>query len=339
VTHRFVAIVAFLASVAWSQTPAPPLPKSNTQHQPPAANIQNATSNDQRGTDSSPIVVKVLPSAQADQEAPQGKNKSTNQPTDWWMFGATMIIAIIGAIQTRVFWVQAERLKQTIEKMDEISAKQTEDIQKSLAESTRGAGAMESIAKSMASNIESVRQSVAINREMAERQKLVTELQSRAYLYAAFNTATFQDAHHVFEVQVVLSNRGNTPAYDVTFRAVAQIVSVPFPDDFTFPLPSDTAGTSVSLIAPGTTKLMARQVSSRVPDDQVDAIKVGGPPRCLAMWGIVKYRDAFKEPRQLRFAFTVAWIPWVEGRDKDKDGNPLPPQIMSYDTAHHNDSD
>jgi len=137
----------------------------------------------------------------------------------------------------------------------------------------------------------------------------------------------------------VLRNHGNTPAYDVTFRAVAQIVPAPIPEDFPFSLPDDAAGTSVSLIAPNTTKLIARTVSGRIPDDQVESIKRGGPPHCLAMWGVVKYRDTFMKTRQLKFAFIVTWLPWVKGMGIDKDGNALPEQIFSHDTAHHNESD
>jgi len=170
-------------------------------------------------------------------------------------------------------------------------------------------------------------------------QKLATELHSRAYLSVVFETAIFQDANNNFEARVTFRNTGNTPAYDVVFRSTAQIVPVPLADDFAFPLPDDAAGTSVSLIAPGTTKFIRRIVPDRVPDNQVEGIKAVGPPRALAIWGIVKYRDAFKQIRQTRFAFIIYWMPWIEGKDKDKDGNLLPPQVFSYDTARHNDAD
>jgi hypothetical protein len=268
---------------------------------------------------------------------------------DWmdklnWLFAALLVLiggaGVYAAVRTlRAIERQANLMEQQATEARESAAHQMRDVQASIAEATRASKAMEGIAESMASNVESVRESVGISREIADMQKLATELQSRAYLSAFFNSALFQDANHVFEVQVVLRNHGNTPAYDVTFKAVAQIVPSPLPEDFSFPLPDESAGASVSLLAPGTTKLITRRVSSRVPDDQVDVIKLGDPPSCLAMWGIVKYRDAFKEARQIRFAFVVYWIPWLAGMDKDKDGNPLPPRIMSYDTAHHNDAD
>lgn len=200
------------------------------------------------------------------------------------------------------------------------SNESTANVRASIAEAVRSATAMEGVAQSMAINAESVKTSVAISREIADTQKLATELQSRAYLSTGFNTATFQDGNHVFDAEVILQNRGNTPAYDVAFRAAAQIVPVPIPEDFVFPLPDDTVGASVSFMAPGTAKTIRRWVSGRVPEDEVEGIKRGTGQRGLAMWGIVNYRDAFKKLRHIKFAFTVVWIPWLEGMDKDASG-------------------
>jgi hypothetical protein len=330
--YKLLAVAVLSVSVVSLYPPTPREPQGDREQKQPASQIQNRSDCDQRGTPNSPFVITVLPSLQADNETTKGQNKRDRYSTDWWMFGATIIIAIIGAIQTRVFWVQATRLKETIQKMDEISKQQTADIKASIAAANESATAMKGIAESLASSVE-------ISREIASTQKLVTELQSRPYLYASFNTATFQDENHVFEVQAILRNHGNTPAYDVTFSATAEIVPSPLPDDFAFPLPSGTAGASVSLMAPGTTKIIRRVVASRVPDEQVESIKRGGPPRCLGMWGVVSYRDAFMKTRELRFAFTMFWQTWIEGKDRDKDGNLIPEQIFSIDTAHHNSSD
>lgn len=298
------------------------------------------TSNNERGTEQSPIFVQVLPPTKTNDEASKRKTQELGQSsTDWWMVWLTGAIVFIGALQTVVFGIQASRLKQTIKKMDEIATAQTSDVRASILEATRAATAMEGVAGSLAESTQAVQKSLIITREMVDTQKFVFTLQNRAYLSAAFNSAIFQDANHVFEVQISLLNRGNTPAYDVTFKATAEIVPVPLPDDFGFPLPDSSAGISVSLIAPGTTKLINRRVSGRVPDNEVDAIKSGGPPHGLVMWGIVRYRDVFNEIRHLRFAFLATWMPWIKGMGKDKDGNPLPEQTMGYDTAHHNDSD
>jgi hypothetical protein len=273
----------------------------------------------------------------------------TDVKKDWmdranWGFAAALVViggaGVYAALRTlRAIEKQAQLMEQQAKDARESTAQQMRDVQASIAEATRASKAMEGIAESMAANVESMRENLAINREIANRQKLAVELQSRPYMSASFNAARFQDANHVFEVQAILRNHGNTPAYDVTFKAVAQIVALPIAEDFSFPLPAETAGMSASLMAPGTTKLINRTVSGRVPDDQVDNIKLANPPRGLAMWGVVNYKDAFKETRQTRFAFLVQWIAWLPGNDKDKDGNPLPEQMMSFDTTHHNDAD
>ena len=307
--------------------------------------------------------VKSEPSPDSEGGGPEQKNSddpvsiSTVKPLDvradvqkdWmdklnWVFAATLVLigggGVYAAVRTlKAIERQAELMERQATEARESTAQQGRDVQASIAEATRSARAMEGIAESMASNVESVRESVGISREIADTQKLVTELQSRAYLSVAFNTALFQDANHVFEVQAIMHNRGNTPAYDVTFSAVAGIIAAPIPDDFEFPLPDNSAGASVSFLAPGTHKLITRSVLGRVHDDEVNSIKRDTPPRCLAMWGVVRYRDAFEKSRQLRFAFSVGWIPWIKGMDKDKDGNPLLEQQISHDTTHHNDAD
>jgi hypothetical protein len=59
------------------------------------------------------------------------------------------------------------------------SLKHSQHLESSLAEASRSASAMESVAKSLETTS-------AINREIADRQEVVTELQSRAYLSIVF---------------------------------------------------------------------------------------------------------------------------------------------------------
>jgi len=336
-------IAAIALGTAMAQSPSPATKSTKTAESKPIA-VQETTAGPPE-LNRQPLPTSVAVTTSADKPI----HVRSDVTKDWmdkvtWIFTALLVLiggaGVYAAVRTlRAIERQANLMEQQATEARTSSAQQMRDVEASIAEATRASKTMEGIAESMASNVESVKESVVINREIADRQKLATELQSRAYLSVFFNSATFQDANHVFEVQAVMRNHGNTPAYDVSFKAAAQIVPVPLPDDFSFPLPEEAAGASVSLMAPGTTKLLTRHVSTRVPDDQVDAIKLGNPPRGLAMWGVIKYRDAFKEARQIRFAFHVYWIPWIAGMDKDRNGNPLEPRIMSADTAHHNDAD
>jgi hypothetical protein len=192
----------------------------------------------------------------------------TDVQKDWmdklnWVFAATLVLIGGGGVYAAVRTLmaierQAELMERQATEARESTAQQGRDVQASIAEATRASKAMEGIAESMASNVESVRESVGISREISATQQLATELQSRPYMSVFLNTAIYQDVNHVFEVEAILRNHGNTPAYDVVFKAAAQIVPAPLPEDFDFPLPDSTAGASVSLLAPGTTKFIRR---------------------------------------------------------------------------------
>lgn len=85
--------------------------KTQTPEKPPAA--------DQRGSKNSPLVVEVLPPSNANEkaaaEADDSKQKAAN---DWHLVELTGILAAIGFFQLVVFGLQAHRLRQTIEAME-----------------------------------------------------------------------------------------------------------------------------------------------------------------------------------------------------------------------------
>jgi len=306
-------------------SPTPPIKRGQPKQLPTGATDQPNGNN--RGTEQSPVFVKVLPPEKTHDESANDKTKALgfdNSSAEWWMVRLTAAIAIIGLIQTIVFGIQAHRQKQTISKMDEIATSQTRDVQASIAEATRAATAMENVATSMAESAESVRTSVAINREIADTQKLVTELQSRAYLVAIFAAMTPQnDTTNIrFQPHIQIENRGNTPAYDVRFSISADVAAFPLRDEFTFALPPQPLGHS-SAIGPGLHKLISGVVPKIYPKVEADQVCMGVGQRVIA-WGIVKYRDAFKIERSLKFGFTFYQIgaSW-----------------MSMDTERHNDAD
>ena len=58
-----------------------------------------------------------------------------------------------------------------------------DETRASIAEATRSAKAMEDIAGSMATSVQSVKDSIVISREIADTQKLVTVIQHRAHVH------------------------------------------------------------------------------------------------------------------------------------------------------------
>jgi hypothetical protein len=309
-----------------SQPPSPTPTIKSGQPQQPAASRRKQSPADERGSEQSPVVVKVLPSVKTNEEVANDKAKDLDQSSaNWWMVRLTGAVVFVGCVQTIVFWLQARRLKQTIETMDNISTQQTKDVQASIAEATRVSKAMEAIAESMAMNVESVKESVGINREIADRQKLITELQSRAYLTIVFEGVVPQNIATGlrFEPKMHIVNRGNTPAHNIRFATFADVLPFPLRDDFTFPLPTTLPGHS-STIGPGLHKIISAVVPKQYAETEATQIASGVGQRIVA-WGIVKYQDAFNIERFLRFGFTHILV----GEN----------QWMSQDTTRNNDSD
>lgn len=178
---------------------------------------------------------------------------------------------------------------------------------------------MESVAKSLDVT-------TGINKEIAERQKLVTELQSRAYLSVAFAAVVPQnrDTGYRYEPRFAIINHGHTPAYDVSFRINADVCPFPLPADFTFPLPNAVPTRSVSIIWPQQNKIITAVLPRLYSDEEERAIKDGVAQR-INVWGIVTYRDAFQIERHVRFSQSIIWL-----ADRTT--------TMSYDTNRHNEA-
>jgi len=240
------------------------------------------------------------------------------------MVKLTGLIALIYLAQLVVFGLQARRLKQTVEKMDEIARGQSADIQASITQATRAAVAMEGVAISMAENAESMRLGVAINREIADRQKIVTELQSRAYLVVLFDGMVVQNPQTGvrFEPKLKLINQGNTPAKNIRFAAFSDVTAFPIRDDFPFSVPQVLPSYSTT-IGPHLHKIISGVVPKMYNTTEAYQLTQGVGQRIIS-WGIVKYQDAFDVERFVKFGFTFFLM------SKEN--------WFSADTEKHNDS-
>ena len=56
-------------------------------------------------------------------------------------------------------------------------------------------------------------------------------------------------------------------------------------------------------------------------------IRRGEPPECLAMWGVINYRDAFGKPRYTKFAFIVLSASMGSRNGERLHGNLKPEEI------------
>ncbi len=229
--------------------------------------------------------------------------------------------------QAYIYWVQSETMKKGLEEtrgavaaaresaeaskaalassteQTIIVKEQLKTMQASITEASRTSKAMERISDSMAQSVQSVETSVGINREIADRQKLITELQSRAYVTILFDGMVPQnpDTNIRFEPMFRILNQGNTPAYNIGFAIVADVLPFPLRDDVAFALPA--AMRHSSFIASGQHKIISAVVPKLYPEPEARQIRIGVGQR-IVTWGIVNYEDAFGIKRFVKFAFS-----------------------------------
>ena len=91
------------------------------------------------------------------EESDKGDNKDA---ADWWLVVLTGGLVFVGLLQAYVFWIQAGRLRQTIEKMDEIDKRQATKVDKSIQAAEAAAIATGQLAAATTSHVKVAEQSL-----------------------------------------------------------------------------------------------------------------------------------------------------------------------------------
>ncbi len=275
--HLFLSVVVVLAVLLNSQQPG-------KSQQP-----KDATT-DQRGTQESPIVVKVLSTAKTPEEGEQeSKDRKDKTANDTNLVKLTGVLAFVGFLQLLVFGYQAYKLRQTVKSAGE----QAEAMERHIGEAARSATAMEKIANT----IEAGNQAVM-----------------RAYLTVTIGTALYQERRGPgqvdlkFEGRANLLNTGNTPARKVQIRTAAEILPIPIPKDFQFPLTDENAIKDAGVVGAHQTYIIGGTVKDFVPDSEVAVIKEGSR-KALCVWGLITYEDIFGANHQTKFGQWLTWYP------------------------------
>jgi hypothetical protein len=326
--------LAFFSALAWSITlsfiPVTAQRSDERRNAKPSGARSTGTTPqtpDVRGTDQSPLTVRVLPTPKTQEEAAQERAERQDQSSaNWRLVQLTGLLAAIGAVQTVVFAVQAHRLKQTIAKMQEIAAGQTADMQASIKEATRAATAMEGVAVTLAESTRTVQNSLLITKDMADTQRFVFELANRAWLVVTFDSMGAQDNEKrlSFEPHFNLINRGNTPAYNITVLVQAEVQPFPLSADFAFALPKPVPGSRISVIGPGLSKRIGAALRIMYSDIEAAEIRAGVRQRIVS-WGLITYSDAFQKQRFVKFSFnhfkmsTGDWFSQDTGQHSESD--------------------
>ena len=104
-----LALVACVVLVAQSQPPAPGRGESKgRQPQQQTGGAKERPAADPRGTEQSPLVVKVQPAPKTDEETAKEKDKEDRESTaNWWTFALAVSTGIVGLLQLVTIGVQA----------------------------------------------------------------------------------------------------------------------------------------------------------------------------------------------------------------------------------------
>jgi hypothetical protein len=332
----FMILCAFFAQ---SQNPIPSRGETHRPRQAFSGNTkQQSVSPDQRGTVNSPLFVRVIPTPKTEKETTQEiedreeKRANDRKLVDFTrgLVIATVILGLVGLLQLGVFGYQAIQLRNTVRAAGE----QSEAMERAIGEAARSASAMEEVAHHIEASIQtaanqskSMEQSVkeasrlasameVVSKEIAISAKAATDSvtalkeraakQMRAYLSVVIGSGVYQerDKQLRFEAKPNLVNAGHTPAHNVKYKAKAEILPVPLPDDFSFPLSVDFLGGA--LLGPQQTAFMSAIVDNYCDDAEINDIKVG-KGKALFVWGVVYYEDVFGDSHYTKFCQSTLW--------------------------------
>ena len=272
-----VGVALLLAAISDSSGQAPrsfrSSPQSSQPSQPPAA--------DQRGTDQSPLSVKVIPSQRSPEEVEKEENDRREKAevdkklTDeagkiavysFWLgiFTFALFCAAIG--QIGLFWIQ---LRYTRRSLDDAA----------LAANAAQASA------------HATRESMVLATDTAQRQL-------RAYLMVHTAVVENFSAGGKPRAKLTIKNTGQTPAHAVTHWCSSGIAPYPVEDHVVRALKRREIDLPTKPLPPGCqTKTWSE--SDILTEDQYEAVSDG--THALYVIGEIRYLDAFNKPQETDF--------------------------------------
>lgn len=273
------AIFALLATVGegYSQRRS----RERQKPQQPAQQPQQTPAADQRGTEQSPVVVRVVPGPPEQANAAQDEKdrrekadldrKLVEYNGDLALY--TKILAWFAFFQFLALGAQAYWLSRTVKV------------------SERAADAAKESADAVVSQL-------------------------RAYIHVALAEPPTIDDERVLKATVHVKNTGQTPAYDAVIVSNIGIVSWPPPRPLETIFVDTEAPTVVRISLPSGEASANIPEMPNVTVAEEAGLRAGAYR--IIVWGKVNYTDAFKNPRITRYALSVRWegdnfgLPFIE---------------------------
>lgn len=137
-----VLLICLVAGRAYSNPPSPAPPKAEQKNQEHTQDNQKPTSTDQRGTESSPLFIKVIPPLTVEPSPTEHAQQSNGYTSpEWWLVWVTLILAAITAIlagYTAKLWGATKSLAEDAKRTAD---RQASEMQASLRIAQETAGA------------------------------------------------------------------------------------------------------------------------------------------------------------------------------------------------------
>lgn len=283
-----MALALLVAGVAYSDNPPPTSgEKSQPVQQNPTAS-KKPTTEDQRGTEKMPLVIKSIPAEKTPDQAKEDRNeRDIKAASERWLTIYTGLLAlltfclvVVGSVQVGLFVWQLKLIRESLV-----------DTKKSADAANKAADAAERTINTM--------------KDTAERQLRAYALVSRAEITNVSQGLTTITAFTTSKIYVSIKNFGHTPATAIT--CTYAICAKEFP--LCTALDGEPLRQVIGVIAPGDTfiaHLEIPRVSSNGLSDQRTALYIHGD---------FHYRDGFHPDRVTHFRYMRRG-----GQDWSKDG-------------------
>jgi hypothetical protein len=292
----------------------PPAPRSfdaNRPDQPESAKAQHNTDNEKSGTDRNPFVIKMVPSdADGQKRAEETKQGLEKSPADWWTVWLTSALVFVGVLQFFalvgqgvVFWIQARRLRETINLTRDIADRQERDTRTLIAATQSNANAAMAQVEAMRQLHEAAR---AQERTLRDQSAAAIAVQRAFVFVRGLQTVGMPTA---IQITATWENGGLTPTQHASMWMNWKTFPGGIPDDFDFP-DLDVQGNPVAsveaIIFSLGPKASWESWSAQVPFSIIEAV-VNGHVR-LFLWGWVDYNDIFPDTPRHRTEMCAEFI-------------------------------
>jgi hypothetical protein len=300
---------------------------------PTTPNSVHSPAIDTKGTQANPLVIREIPAASpavvkvlpieksAEQLAQEEKDRQEKRASDKETSSTNRTLVLIGLLQAFIFacqFIAFAYQSKSLNKTVIAAGEQSKDMKRYVDEASRSATAMERMATAMQANVAEVTEAFAT-------QKVVFKSQLRAWVSVTFRACVAQtrERNYKYELQMDVTNNGNTPAVGPNTASMFRVLPVPLPAgyDLTVPMADfEDAGN----LAPHRSFFIRSHLPEFLTDAEIEEVKAPGSGKCFYIYGTTRYKDIFGDPHFTNFCWSIQW---------DSLGNPV-----AVNLARHNDA-